>query len=615
MRNLFLDFETFFSDSYSLRYMTPIEYVLNVQFEALGCSFCYDEGTPIWVNGPDIPAHLATIDPNEVRLISHNASFDALIMSQKYSFIPKAYGCTLSMARNMLAHKLKSQSLASCAKYYGLDEKMDTLNRLKGVNYHALTQDVGLHMEAAAYCIDDVGKCRYLFHRFLSDGFPNSELDVVDWVVRMVARPQFEISPGMVAEHLAEVQNAKQLLLEKCGMDDRANLMKDEPLAFMLNALGINPVPTKISKTTGKQLYAFAKTDREFTNLLNHPDPQVQAIVAARIGHKSTLEETRTSRFLNIAMLTNRLPVPLKYSGAHTHRFSGDWKINAQNLPNGSNLRKALKAPKGKVVVSVDASQIEARLNAVLSGEQWLVDAIRSGEDVYSSFASAIYNRPIIKQLDKVERFVGKTAILSLGYGSSWPVFQAMCRNKGDVLLSDAMASQAVSLYRTRCPCIVEHWRFADRTAIPLLAAEGRPFQWGPLEVRKQTIVLPNGNKLNYPDLSHGYNEEHQKNEWSYLRGDQRHTLYGAKVVENECQSLAFVHIADIAVRVLKATDGLLWPAHQIHDELVYVVDEHLAEMVRDIVVKEMSTPPWWLPEAPLAAEGNIGPSYGELKN
>jgi DNA polymerase len=614
MQNLFADFETFYDQFYSLRFQTPIEYILDPRFEALGCAFCGDHGTPTWVNGPDIPEFLKQVDWSNTRLISHNASFDALIMAKAFSVFPKAYGCTLSMARNALAYKIGRVSLESCAKYYGLPAKMDTLQRTKGVNYHQLCNDVGLHMEVATYGIDDVDKCRFLYHRMIADGFPNSELDVVDWVVRMVAQPQLEVDMSIVAEHLGEVQAGKALLLAKAGLDSRDNLMRDDVLAFALNSLGVDPAPRKISKTTGKEQWAFAKTDKAFTMLLDHPNPDVQALVAARLGHKSTLEETRTKRFLNIAGLTNRMPIPLKYSGAHTHRFSGDWKINAQNLPNGSKLRNALRAPKGHVVVSVDASQIEARLNAVLSGEDWLVESFRQKRDVYCEFASLIYGRPIIKQLDKTERFIGKTAILSLGYGSSWPVFQAMCRNKGDVILSDSMAATAVEIYRSRCRRIVEYWRYADRTIIPIIAAGDKEFQWGPLKVRRQALILPNGNQLRYDDLLHQYDEDKGRHQWSYSRGDMRQTLYGAKVVENECQSLAFVHIAEVAMRVMKMTEGLLWPAHQIHDELVYVVPENLAETVVDIVVEEMSKPPKWLPDAPLAAEGNIGPSYGETK-
>ena len=127
-----------------------------------------------------------------------------------------------------------------------------------------------------------------------------------------------------------------------------------------------------------------------------------------------------------------------------------------------------------------------------------------------------------------------------------------------------------------------------------------------------EKLVLPNGNALRYHQLRYEFVDD--RNQWTYLRGTIPQKIYGAKLVENQCQALAFVHIADVAMRVMKMTEGLLWPAHQVHDELIYVVEEKIAEDVRDIVVKEMAKSPEWLPEAPLAAEGGIGESYGDVK-
>ena len=61
-----------------------------------------------------------------------------------------------------------------------------------------------------------------------------------------------------------------------------------------------------------------------------------------------------------------------------------------------------------------DLSNIEARMLARLAKEQDLLNSFAAGEDVDSNFASQIYNRPITKE-NKLERYVGKTAILGLG--------------------------------------------------------------------------------------------------------------------------------------------------------------------------------------------------------
>jgi DNA polymerase I-like protein with 3'-5' exonuclease and polymerase domains len=130
--------------------------------------------------------------------------------------------------------------------------------------------------------------------------------------------------------------------------------------------------------------------------------------------------------------------------------------------------------------------------------------------------------------------------------------------------------------------------------------------------------VLPNGNRLYYKDLHQEVEPDTELRrggiKWVFKRADMPIHVYGAKLVENVVQALAFVHIMEAAKRVHQITQRLLFPAHQVHDELVYVVDEHLAEDVAELVTIEMSRPPEWMRDAPLAAEAHIGSSYGDLK-
>lgn len=636
MKPLFLDFETFWADDFSLRHITPIEYINSPRFEALGCAFI-DGDSEVWVDGPDLEEYFRTIDWANTFAVSHNALFDMLILARRYNVFPAVYGCTLSMSRNWLAYSLKSQSLKSVAAFYGLGEKKDVVSKTKGVNFLQLRQTRDLYDEVRQYAIDDAKMCRDIFYKIMEDDFPPAELETIDMVTRMATQPKFELDAVVLAEHLAAVKARKEALLAAAGLD-QANvwsIMSDTQLAAKLLFMGVNPIPTKVSKKTGKQSYAFAKTDKEFLKLLNHDEPLVQALVAARLGVKSTLEETRTERLLSISRVIDGMPVPLRYSGAHTHRFSGDWNINLQNLPRGGELRRAFRAPKGQVVVAVDASQIEARINATISGEDDLVDAFREGRDVYCEFAKIIYGYDIDKKVHHTERFVGKTGILSLGYGSSAEVFQNMCRVQGNVLLEDGEATAIVQLYRARYKRIVDNWEYAHKNILPQLISsndksdemaldylrremlgkdvgEGDATKWGPVRVMARTLLLPNANRLRYRELKHELFEK----TWRYVfkRGEQTQKIYGAKLVENIVQALAFIHIMDVAKRVKHNSNGLLLPQHQVHDELIYVVPEGVAEQVRDYVVAEMSRPPRWLPEAPLAAEGHIGETYFDAK-
>lgn len=622
MKYLFYDFETFWADDYTLSKMTAIEYILSPRFEALGCGFVLEDGSSMWVDGPDLPAFFAQIDWSSTFAIGHNALFDALILSNKYNVVPGLYGCTLSMAKNWISHATDKVGLAACATYYGMPPKMETAQKMKGYGYHAIAQVPELHAEMREYGIDDAAKCRQLFMNFMGEGFPKTQLEIIDMTIRMAALPQFELDGMVLAEHLNAVKAEKQRLLDEAQLTERTPLMSNDALAALFMVAGVT-APRKISKA-GNEIYAFAKTDKAFTALLDHENPWVQAIVAARLGHKSTQEETRTQRLIDISRVTDRLPVPLLYSGAHTHRFSGGWSINLQNLPRGGKLRKALRAPKGHVVVSVDASQIEARINATLSRQVDLMQSFAEGADVYSDFAAEIYRHPVNKDDYPRERMVGKVAVLSLGYGASPPVFQGMCRNQGGVLLSDADAANIVYIYRQRYKAIVENWKHADRTVLPWMVAMGDVLRkggkvpmWGPIGVLNSALWLPSGNLLRYKDLNHMMTTEDNgtpRYQWVYMRGSSLHKIYGSKLVENVCQALAFIHIMETALRVKEASDGMLMPAHQVHDELIYIVPEAYAEGVKRLVVEEMSKSPSWMVDAPLAAEGHVGVTYGDTK-
>ena len=63
MRTLFLDYETFYSNEYSLRRMTPVEYVLDPRFECIGCAVKWEGEAARWIDGAALPEFFAGIDP------------------------------------------------------------------------------------------------------------------------------------------------------------------------------------------------------------------------------------------------------------------------------------------------------------------------------------------------------------------------------------------------------------------------------------------------------------------------------------------------------------------------------------------------------------------------
>ena len=155
-----------------------------------------------------------------------------------------------------------------------------------------------------------------------------------------------DLDIGLLEQYLEDTRERKDQLLESAGVS-KDDLMSNPKFAEILRGLGVEP-PTKVSPTTGKETFAFAKSDEAFQALADHEDDRVQAVVAARLGTKSTLEETRTQRFIDIGK-RGSLPVPVRYYAAHTGRWGGDDKINLQNLPsrgaNGKKLKRSIIAP------------------------------------------------------------------------------------------------------------------------------------------------------------------------------------------------------------------------------------------------------------------------------
>lgn len=459
MNIITLDFETYYAKDFSLTKLTTEEYIRDDRFEVIGVAVKENEDDTKWFTGThgEISDFLHTYDWTNSALLAHNTSFDGAILSWNFGIRPKALFDTLCMARAL--HGVDAGgSLAALVERYSLGRKgtevLDALGKYRKDFEEADLKQYG------EYCKNDVNLTWALFHRLLAEGFPSSELKVIDVTLKMFTDPVLELNLPLLEQHLEDTKERKEKLLEAC-LADKDTLMSNDKFAEILKSLGVDP-PTKTSLKTGKEAWAFAKTDEGFKELVSFPDVRVQALVAARLGNKSTLEETRTQRFIDIAK-RGKLPVPIKYYAAHTGRWGGDDKINLQNLPsrgqNGGKLKKAIVPPSRYVMIDCDSSQIEARIVAWLAGQDDLVNAFEKGEDVYKIMASAIYQKEVT-EVSAHERFVGKTTILGAGYGMGAKKFQAQLKTFG-VDIEEGEANRIIRVYRETYPQIPRLWQEA----------------------------------------------------------------------------------------------------------------------------------------------------------
>jgi DNA polymerase len=494
-------------------------------------------------------------------------------------------------------------SLAKLAAHYELGEKgTEIVNALGKRRLDFSTEELAAY---AAYCINDVDLTYELFKR-LAPHFNKIEVKLIDMTVRMHSEPSLVLDIQTLDEHLINVKERKEKLLQR-SCTSRDDLMSNPKFAALLKELGVEP-PKKISARTGKETYAFAKTDEGMKALAEHPNPDVQTLAEARLGNKSTLEETRTERFINIAQVAGVLPVPLKYYGAMTGRWAATDKINLQNLPRGSVMKKAIRAPSGYVIVGADLSNIELRVGLYFAGQWDKLNLLGTGVDLYKDFAAPVFN-VAYDEVTEEQRFIGKTSQLSLIYGTG----AVKLRNaiKSDARfgtdIGEGKAKEIVDRYRTDYENVKKAWYAGDRV---IKAMRGNVAELYAPNTRLALIVdgengikLPSGLMIQYPDLSGAQDGERGGWIWTYKQRNERVKIYGPKVFQNVVQALARCVMGEAMVRIHKKYPIVL----TIHDACYSVVPEQEAEEARRFIITELRKAPTWAEGIPLDAEGGFG--------
>lgn len=603
-----LDFETFYSKEFSLSKLTTEEYIRDDRFEVIGVGVKVNDGETMWGSGDHVEllAFLTEFDWDNSILICQNTAFDGAILEWIFGIRPKLYADTMCMSRAWDGVHV-SASLAAQGER--------RLNRRKGtevINAMGMRRCDFSEPELSRYgdyCINDVEMTYELFMQYLKEAFPLPELRVIDLTLRMFIHPTLKLDLVRLQSHHYDVQRRREKLIEEAGVT-RDDLMSANKFADLLREADIEP-PTKISPRTGKTAYAFAKTDEGFKALLEHEDDRVQALAGARLGNKSTLEESRAERFMSIAE-RGTLPVPIKYYGAHTGRWSGQDKINLQNLPsrgpNGKKLKKTIMAPEGYTLVEADLSQIEARLVAWLAGQKDLVDAFARGEDVYKLMASKIYGVAVDK-IDDHQRFIGKMTILGCGYGMGAERFRDQIKAVANVDISLDESRMIVSTYRSANFRIKTLWREANQMLEYMLRGDALSFGKKDvlgIDAGMKAIVLPNGLPMYYNGL-HIMQQGDYGPEYGIKTRKGAEKIYGGKVVENACQALAKLVIAEQMMLI----DKRYRVALTVHDSMVAVVPEAEAEDGAFFIYKCLRHVPAWAKGLPLDCEVGYHKYYG----
>ena len=685
-----IDFETYWdAQKYTLSKMGPIEYVRDQRFvPQLLAVMRLDETGPTGTVTDDVEGMRRFLQAHcDDALVGHNiAGFDALVLSEYFGVKPKRIYDTIGMMNWIGYSRIIPRSHAALTELLGNGTKKAGTVVSSGKQWPQDFSEVEQKF-FAQYCHDDAEQCARNTMRMLPF-MSRDALLFMSITARMATEPVFELDEKLLEEYIAEidakVEQARKDLLSIFHFTSEgaflAAIRSSAKFAVMLTSLGVEP-PMKVSeaktKTKRAQLemmmeqartveeqveihkrmetelpvmtYAFSKTDLSFLALREHPDMRVQMLVNARLDHNTSIDRSRAERLLFFARQHRPVPIMLSAYNAHTGRYtagaaedggSSD-KLQFQNLskrdPSKAKLRQAIHAPAGYKVVACDSGQVEARCLAWAANETGLVAQFREGRDPYSELAETVFQVPHeeifygAKHGDKrlkMYRNVGKTAILSAGYGVGAQKFSDTLARQGAKLSDDPdkhreMAFNAHAIYRAAHPNIVRFWTLCGNVIKDMEAGysgrfggpDGTLFEFGTKEMgdcgrQVPYVMLPNGYHLWYPGLR--VENDGGKVQYVYDRPRGKNMvktkLYGGSLTENITQSFAFMVLAWQACRMHEAGIRL---AANIHDSFATVVPEDEAEETAKKMEHYMNMCPEWASTLPIACESEIGRDFG----
>lgn len=588
---LFLDLETPFGPKYSLKSLNYDEYIFDPRFKIMGLAAAWNLEPVRFYDEQEVGDFFNSLKHHRnLHIVCHNTYFDGAVMAWKHHINPAGWWDTMSMFK--LLHHNKSASLKEmAATLFPNDSSIRKTDELASAYGHLDTWPEEHYQDLVDYTINDVEVMRHCFYA-MRRMIPPMEVWSMDDTLRKFFYPQLLLDRDILSAELANQQENKKDVLEHLELTS-TQLSSNKQFAELLETEGVT-IPTKISPTTGKETYAFSKNDMGFQALQEHTSQYVKDLVQARLLIKSTQVETRAKTLILAHDCHNSwCPIPIKNYAAHTLRFGGMDKRNFQNFPRGGNLRSAIVPPDGYMLYIVDYSAIEARMIAFLSNHIELLRQFRAGEDVYKHMAARIYNVPY-EEVDKIQRFIGKVAILGLGYGMGHDKFWYLITSGAmgpPMEITKNQAFQVVQLYRNVNEPIRQYWQLMEQMITKMIMGSiSLPESIGPLQFHEDRVILPNQTWIRYSP-------------------DQLNKTFGGHMTENFCQALSRVLLVHANYRIWAETG--VRSAFHVHDELVYCIHEDRVEdfqrNVESIMVEDK---PLWAEELPIAVEGGIHSCY-----
>jgi len=204
-----VDFETFYSQDFSLSKLTTEEYIRDPQFQVIGLGIKVNDGETEWASGTpeQIERYLKRFNWAESAVLAHNTMFDGAILSWCFDIRPRLWLDTLCMGRALHGVEVGG-SLKAMAERYGIGEKGTEVLNAKGKRREDFTPDeLGRYGD---YCVNDVDLTYKLF-KLMGKDFPKTELKLIDLTLRMFIEPKLDLDLLLLEQHLYQVKRATSL--------------------------------------------------------------------------------------------------------------------------------------------------------------------------------------------------------------------------------------------------------------------------------------------------------------------------------------------------------------------------------------------------------------------
>jgi DNA polymerase len=289
-------------------------------------------------------------------------------------------------------------------------------------------------------------------------------------------------------------------------------------------------------------------------------------------------------------------------------------------------IRGAIIAPPEHILAGGDFSRIELVVGAWLAEAEGLLDDLRNGVDTYEQMAAAIYEIPVAQVEPKIQRQVGKSAMLGCTFGLGARTFKNYVLLSTRITIDEATAEKTIKLFREHYLEFPEAWHEIGHAARQAVVHPGVPqiclgghvtFRCTP---RRDwlTATLPSGRRLRYfkPTLSEETNQfgnqELVLRSWGVSSRTHQWTheiKHGALLFQN-CVSATARDLLMAACLRLEAA-GLPVILH-VHDEVLVEIPLSRGIAPRD-VHRILTKRPAWAANMPIDAECWVSPRYGKV--